>query len=32
MSRPGLVWTMLYSAALFCALAVWSLVALVERR
>jgi Mannosyltransferase (PIG-V) len=30
---PGsLVWTMLYSEALFCALAVWSLVALVERR
>jgi Mannosyltransferase (PIG-V) len=29
---PGsLVWTMLYSEALFCALAVWSLVALVER-
>jgi hypothetical protein len=30
---PGsLVWTMLYSEALFCALAVWSLAALVERR
>jgi len=30
---PGsLAWTMLYSEALFCALAVWSLVALVERR
>jgi hypothetical protein len=30
---PGsLVWIMLYSEALFCALAVWSLVALVERR
>jgi hypothetical protein len=30
---PGsLVWTMLYSEALFCALAVWSLLALVERR
>jgi hypothetical protein len=30
---PGsVVWTMLYSEALFCALAVWSLVALVERR
>ena len=30
---PGsLAWTMLYSDALFCALAVWSLVALVERR
>ena len=30
---PGsLVWAMLYSEALFCALAVWSLVALVERR
>jgi hypothetical protein len=30
---PGsIVWTMLYSEALFCALAVWSLVALVERR
>ena len=30
---PGsLVWTMLYSEALFCALAVWCLVALVERR
>jgi hypothetical protein len=30
---PGsLVWTMLYSEALFCALAVWALVALVERR
>jgi Mannosyltransferase (PIG-V) len=30
---PGsLVWTMLYSEALFCALAVWSLVALVEQR
>jgi Mannosyltransferase (PIG-V) len=30
---PGsLVWTMLYSEALFCALAVWSLVALVQRR
>ncbi|HUB22974.1 MAG TPA: mannosyltransferase family protein [Streptosporangiaceae bacterium] len=30
---PGsLVWTMLYSDALFCALAVWALVALVERR
>jgi len=29
---PGsLVWTMLYSEALFCALAVWALVALVER-
>src|SRR5580693_1121618 len=28
----SLVWTMLYSEALFCALAVWSLVALVERR
>ena len=30
---PGsIVWLMLYSEALFCALAVWSLVALVERR
>jgi hypothetical protein len=30
---PGsLAWIMLYSEALFCALAVWSLVALVERR
>jgi len=30
---PGsLVWTMLYSEALFCALAVWALLALVERR
>ncbi len=30
---PGsIVWIMLYSEALFCALAVWSLVALVERR
>lgn len=30
---PGsLAWAMLYSDALFCALAVWSLVALVERR
>ena len=30
---PGsLAWTMLYSDALFCALAVWALVALVERR
>jgi hypothetical protein len=30
---PGsLAWIMLYSDALFCALAVWSLVALVERR
>jgi hypothetical protein len=30
---PGsLVWTLLYSEALFCALAVWSLAALVERR
>jgi len=30
---PGsIVWTMLYSEALFCALAVWALVALVERR
>jgi Mannosyltransferase (PIG-V) len=30
---PGsIVWTMLYSEALFCALAVWSLAALVERR
>jgi hypothetical protein len=30
---PGsLAWSMLYSDALFCALAVWSLVALVERR
>src|SRR5271163_4520470 len=30
---PGsLVWTMLYSEALFCALAVWALAALVERR
>ncbi|HJY71481.1 MAG TPA: hypothetical protein VJ347_06850 [Streptosporangiaceae bacterium] len=30
---PGsLSWIMLYSEALFCALAVWSLVALVERR
>src|SRR6516162_21431 len=30
---PGsIAWTMLYSEALFCALAVWSLVALVERR
>jgi hypothetical protein len=30
---PGsLVWDMLYSEALFCALAVWALVALVERR
>jgi Mannosyltransferase (PIG-V) len=30
---PGsLVWIMLYSEALFCALAVWVLVALVERR
>jgi hypothetical protein len=30
---PGsIVWTMLYSEALFCALAVWSLVALGERR
>jgi hypothetical protein len=29
---PGsLVWTMLYSEALFCALAVWTLVNLVER-
>jgi hypothetical protein len=29
---PGsLVWTMLYSEALFCALAVWALVALVQR-
>jgi Gpi18-like mannosyltransferase len=29
---PGsLVWTMLYSEALFCALAVWALVNLVER-
>ena len=29
---PGsLVWDMLYSEALFCALAVWALVALVER-
>jgi|SRR5580658_1222968 hypothetical protein len=30
---PGsIVWTMLYSEALFCALAVWALAALVERR
>jgi hypothetical protein len=30
---PGsVVWIMLYSEALFCALAVWALVALVERR
>jgi hypothetical protein len=30
---PGsLAWIMLYSEALFCALAVWALVALVERR
>jgi hypothetical protein len=30
---PGsIVWTMLYSEALFCALAVWALTALVERR
>lgn len=30
---PGsLAWTLLYSDALFCALAVWALVALVERR
>jgi hypothetical protein len=30
---PGsVVWTMLYSEALFCALAVWCLIALVERR
>jgi len=30
---PGsVVWTMLYSEALFCALAVWALLALVERR
>jgi Gpi18-like mannosyltransferase len=30
---PGsIVWIMLYSEALFCALAVWALVALVERR
>ncbi|HEV2256695.1 MAG TPA: mannosyltransferase family protein [Streptosporangiaceae bacterium] len=30
---PGsLAWAMLYSDALFCALAVWSLVALVDRR
>jgi hypothetical protein len=32
-AAPGsLVWTMLYSEALFCALAVWCLLALVERR
>ena len=28
----SIVWLMLYSEALFCALAVWALVALVERR
>lgn len=28
----SIVWSILYSEALFCALAVWSLVALVERR
>jgi len=32
-AAPGsLVWTMLYSEALFCALAVWCLAALVQRR